>query len=283
MNKKKYFAFDAIHFSFKILRKNFYLFFTLFSVASLLFVGIILLVCYIKCGSITQNDFKAITTALNYFMKEEGASGITDNLKELELTHFITLFISLFAIIYLFICHMIGSILSIALYDDKDISFKEAVSVFRKVPSYLGVNALYYLMLIIGYYLFIIPGLLVEIRLRLCRLFIIDSNAGVLQSLKGSWHISKGHIIDICMLVTLARSVVIIATMISNGLCKLIAIDIISLVIVCYTTFTCLFVTVCVQAFFYRKLLEEKQKQLKIVNMIDENNNQISTPIQANT
>jgi hypothetical protein len=272
MNKKKYLAFDAIRFSFKMLRKHFYFFFKLFSVASLLFCVIALLVCYIKQGLITQDDFKAITTTLNYFTTRR-ALEITKQLKELELTRFIVLFIPLFASIYLVICDMIGSVLSIRLYDDKYISFKETVSHFRKIPSYFGVAVLYSLVTSAGYSLFIIPGLLMEIRLRFCKYFIVDKNIGIIQSLKGSWHISKAHMFDIFMVSIMGQSIVMIGTMMSNGLCELIAIDIISIAIICYTTFTCLFINVCAHAFFYRKLLEEKQKQLEIVSIIDENHN----------
>ncbi|HJZ23819.1 MAG TPA: hypothetical protein VJ201_05140 [Candidatus Babeliales bacterium] len=173
--------------------------------------------------------------------------------------------------------------MSIALYDNKNISFKETVSILRKTPSYFGTIGLYYIVIFIGYYLFIIPGLLMEIRLRFCKFFIVDSNAGAVQSLKGSWRISKEHIFDILIMHTIGRSVVIIGTMISDGLCKLIAIDVISLAIMCYTIFTYAFIIVCAHAFFYRKLLEEKQKQLETISMIDESDNQISTPIQANT
>src|SRR5579863_551549 len=282
MNKKKHLAFDAISFSFKMLRKHFNFFFKLFSAASLLLCVITLLVCYIKRGHITHNDFKAITTTLNYFTTKR-APGITEQLKELGLTRFIDLFISLFASIYLVICDMIGSVLSIRLYDDKYISFKETISHFRKIPSYFGITVLYFLVTNVGYYLFIIPGLLMEIRLRLCKYFIVDKNIGIIQSLKGSWHISKGHMFDIFMVFIMAQSILILSTMMSNALCELIAIDIISVAIICYTSLTCLFINVCAHAFFYRKLLEEKQKQLEFVSTIDENHNRISTPVQEKT
>jgi hypothetical protein len=281
MDKKKYLAFDAIRFSFKMLRKHFNFFFKLFSVASLLFCAIVLLVCYIKRGFIIHNDFKAITTALNYFTMRKTA-GITEPLKELELTRFIVLFISLFASIYLAICDMIGLVLCIRLYDGKYISFKEIVSHFRKIPSYFCIAVLYSLVTNAGYYLFIIPGLLLEIRLRLCKYFIVDKNIGIIQSLKGSWRISKKHMFDIFMVSIMAQSIVVIGTMMSNALCELIEIDIISVAIICYTTFTYLFIIVCAHAFFYRKLLEEKQKQLKSVIIMDENHNRISTPVQEN-
>lgn len=281
MNKKKYLAFDAIIFSFKMLRKHFYFLFKLFSVASLLFCVIPLLVCYIKCGFITQNDLKAITTALNYFTTKR-ATGITGQLQELELIRFIVLFIPLFASIYLVICDMIGSVLSIRMYDDKYISFKEIISHLRKIPSYFGVGILYSLVINAGYYLFIIPGLLMEARLILCKCFIVDNNIGIIQSLKSSWHISKAHMLDIFMVSIILQSIVMIGTMMSNGLCELITIDIISVAIICYTTFTCLFINVSAYAFFYRKLFEKKQKQLEFINIIDENHNQISTPVQEN-
>jgi hypothetical protein len=282
MNKKKYLAFDAIRFSLKMLREHFYFLFKLFSIASLFFCGIALLVCYIKHGFITQNDFRVIATALNYFITER-AIGITEELKELESTRFIALVIPLFASIYMVICDMIGSVLSIRLYDGKYISFKEIVSHFRTIPSYFGVAIVYSLMTRVGYRLFIIPGLLMDVRLRLCKYFIVDKNIGIMQSLKSSWHISKGHMFDMFIVSIMAWSIMRIGAMMSDGLCELIAIDIISVAIICYTTFTCLFINVCAHAFFYRKLLEEKQKQSKIVSIIDESNNQVSTPIQENT
>ncbi len=259
MNKKKYLAFDAIRFSVKMLRKHFNFLFKLFSVASLLLCVIVLLVCYIKQGFITQNDFKAITTALNYFTMKR-TPVITEQLKELGLIRFIVLFVSVFTSIYLCICDMIGLVLSIRLYDNKYISFKETISYFRKIPSYLGAAILYFFVTNAGYYFFIIPGLLIDIRLRLWKYFIVDKNIGIIRSLKGSWRISKGHMFDIFMVYIITQSIIMLSTMMSNALCGLIAIDIISVAIICYTTFTCLFINVSAHAFFYRKLLEEKQE-----------------------
>lgn len=281
MNKKKYLAFDAIIFSFKMLRKHFYLLFQLFSVASLLLCIIVLLACYIKRGIITPNDLKAITTTLNYFTTKR-ATGITGQLKELDLIRFIILFISLFAPIYLLICDMIIAVLSIKMYDDKYISFKEIIPHLRKIPSYFGVGILYSLVTNAGYYLFIIPGLLMETRLILCKCFIVDNNIGIIQSLKSAWHISKAHMLNIFIVSMIGQSILMIGTMISNGLCELIAIDIFSVAITCYTTFTCLFINVCAYVFLYRKLFEKKQKQSEFINIINENNNQISTPVQEN-
>jgi len=281
MNKKKYLAFDAICFSFKMLREHFYFFCKLVSAAILLFVGIIVLVCYTKRGFITQNDFKAITIALSCFMTE-GSFGITEQLKELELTRFIVLFLPSFVSIYLVICDLIGSALSIRLYDGKLISFKEAVSCLRKIPRYFGIAILYSLAMRLGYYLFIIPGVLMQIRLKLCKYFIVDKNIGVIQSLKDSWHISKGHMFDIFMISIIGQSILTIGILIGKGLCELIAIDIISVAIMFYVILTCLFINASAHGFFYCKLLEEKQKQLKTVSTIDENQDQIPTPIQEN-
>lgn len=62
-----------------------------------------------------------------------------------------------------------------------------------KLLTYLGAYILYLIVMLVGLILFIIPGIYLAIRLQFFMAFIVQENAGVMESLKKSWEITKGQ------------------------------------------------------------------------------------------
>lgn len=58
----------------------------------------------------------------------------------------------------------------------------------------LFASILYYLIVIGGFILLILPGIYLSIRLQFYRYFIVDKNSGITESLKRSWAITKGSV-----------------------------------------------------------------------------------------
>lgn len=271
MNKKKYLTSDALRFGFKMFRKHCYFLFKLSLVTGLLLWGMTALVYIIHCGFVTHNDFRMIIATLHGWM-----SGGSEHLK---LDGLVAILVGLFIIpFFLGISDMIGSKIAVMLYDDKDISRKDIVACWRRIPTYFGLAYMCSSVAKVGSYFFIGFEFLIQVLYKPCKYFVVDKNVGIDQALRGSWNISRGHILDMCMVSMIMVSFGMTLHKLSTVLCASIMSNIVALMIACYTTYTCIFINACVYAFFYRKLLEEKQMQLIPANVINENYNPIPTP-----
>lgn len=61
----------------------------------------------------------------------------------------------------------------------------------RKVFTYIIANIIYTFIVIIGVILFVIPGIYLALRLQFYIQFIIEENAGIIESLQKSWALTK--------------------------------------------------------------------------------------------
>ena len=274
MNKKKYLALDAICFSLRMFRKHCYSLLKLSVVAGLLLWGMTALIYTIQHGFVAHDDLRMTIAILH-----DAVSGSFSYFEDLKSGGLITIFIVVLILIFAGISDMIGSKIALILYDDKDISFKDVISCMRRSPSYFGAVVVASSATRLGGF-FLILGLLMELRLNLCRYFVVDKNASINQALRGSYGISKGHMLDIFMASMMMQALMVILIMLSNILGLLIMSTIIAFMIVCYTTFTCVFINSCVYAFFYRRLLEEKEMKLAPAHVINEDSNQIPKSAQ---
>ena len=75
--------------------------------------------------------------------------------------------------------------------------FKPQISAYaaqaRKLLIYLGATIIYSLIILLGFILFVLPGIYLTIRLQYYIAFIVEEDAKVMDSLKRSWKITKGH------------------------------------------------------------------------------------------
>ena len=80
--------------------------------------------------------------------------------------------------------------------------------------NYVIASLLYSLIVIAGLFLFIIPGIVWEIKYMMYPFFIIDQNSGITESLKQSAVITKGekfHLFKFSIIVSLISFIGIIA------------------------------------------------------------------------
>lgn len=264
MNKTKYLTWDAIRFSLKMFRKHSFFLFKLSIVAGLFLWGIISLIYAIKQGSIPNIDFARLLDTLRYLISGEFAF----LLKPIEADDLICFSIVAGIITLIGISEIIAIKTAVMLYDNQPISFKNVFIYWKQIPTYLALGFLLFYISKIASHFMIGLGFLIEALCKLYKYFLIDKNTNVSQAFKHSWKISKNHFIDLCMAWVMMICLIVVSSTLTTILCISIMNYLVIFIIVCYATFTCLFINACVYAFFYRKLLEEKQIELTHTNVI---------------
>ena len=63
----------------------------------------------------------------------------------------------------------------------------------RKILTYFAANILVSIVICIGFLLLIIPGIYLMLRLQFYLAFIVEEDAGIIDSLQRSWNITKGQ------------------------------------------------------------------------------------------
>lgn len=79
----------------------------------------------------------------------------------------------------------------------------------RKIFTYFFASLLMTLLVAIGLCLFILPGIYVALRLQFYQAFIVEEDAGIVDSLKRSWKITEGQVLPL-LLLTLAMCGIIL-------------------------------------------------------------------------
>ncbi len=99
---------------------------------------------------------------------------------------FIALFI--FAWLYLGYVRVMFDI-----HDTNSASFSTLFSQGRKMFTYLAALIMYLLLILCGFALLVIPGIIVMYRFGFFTLAIVDKNLGPINALKYSWNLTKDH------------------------------------------------------------------------------------------
>ena len=94
--------------------------------------------------------------------------------------------------------------------DGEEPQFSAYGQVSRKLLSFLVAYIILGIIITIGVILFIAPGIYLGLRLQFFYAFMVDSDAGIIDSFKRSWNITKGHSLKlfILFLITLLISLV---------------------------------------------------------------------------
>ena len=132
--------------------------------------------------------------------------------------------------------------------DKKKLQYSELFKNYRFILKYWLAEIIGGLITVAGFFLFIIPGIILAIKFQFIDYFIIDKGQGPIEAIKSSWEITRGIkwelfvfgllIIGINLLGLLALGVGIIIT---------------------YP------VTTLAQAYVYRKLAKSNKKKTKVV------------------
>jgi len=83
--------------------------------------------------------------------------------------------------------------IALDLYDRGKSSIKNLFLCFTRAPRFLVALILYLAMLCAGAVFFVLPGIFVIIRFSLFPYFIVDHNAGAIESLKMSYEVTQNH------------------------------------------------------------------------------------------
>lgn len=77
--------------------------------------------------------------------------------------------------------------------DGEEPQFSAYGSQSRKLFTYLVANIIYAVIVVIGTILLIIPGIYLALRLQFYTALIVEEDAGIIESLKRSWEITRGQ------------------------------------------------------------------------------------------
>jgi hypothetical protein len=138
-------------------------------------------------GLINKGLIQAVMVPITSPLRAEMMGLITAN--------FFSLLVSLLIIGFFFIGLYLGfNKVGLALRDRGNSSVKELFSCFGLVPRAFVALLVYSIIVTVGTMLFIIPGIIAFLRLSLFPYFIIDKNAGAIESLKMAYKATKNHV-----------------------------------------------------------------------------------------
>lgn len=84
--------------------------------------------------------------------------------------------------------------------DDEEPQFSAYGQQSRKIITYLIANLIMSIVVIFGIALLIIPGIYLALRLQFYAAFIVEEDAGIIDSLKRSWEITEGQVTSLLLL-----------------------------------------------------------------------------------
>jgi uncharacterized membrane protein len=90
--------------------------------------------------------------------------------------------------------------IALNIYDNKPATIKMIFSTITLLPKIFFSWLIYYILVSIGTACFIIPGIIVAIRLIFFPYFIVDKDCGPIEALTFSYKVTKGHSWDIIKL-----------------------------------------------------------------------------------
>jgi len=128
---------------------------------------------------------------------------------ELVTGNFVVLLISALILALFFIGLDFGfKAIALDIHDHNASKMDRLFSQLKAIPQGCVAWILYGLMVWIGFMLFIIPGFIALLRFAFFPFFIIDKNAGAIESLKMSYHATSDHMWDIFAFFVVVKIVV---------------------------------------------------------------------------
>lgn len=70
----------------------------------------------------------------------------------------------------------------------------------RKILTFLIAGILYSVIILLGFALLIVPGIYLVLRLQFFSAFIVEEDAGIIESLQRSWNITEGQVLPLLLL-----------------------------------------------------------------------------------
>ena len=96
--------------------------------------------------------------------------------------------------------------------DGEEPQFSAYGQVSRKLITFIIANIIYSAIVALGFVLLIIPGIYMALRLQFFYAAIVEDNAGIIESLKRSWTMTKGYSLELFILMLIALLICFIGT-----------------------------------------------------------------------
>ncbi len=126
--------------------------------------------------------------------------------QDLFLTHWFSLLIASVLFFLWFVWVEFGRAkLELELCDKGCSSVRAMFTDLHLLPKAMLAYALYFLLCILGGLFFLLPGIILYVRLALFMYFIIDKNAGVIESFKGSYRLIQGYTWELFGLLVISQ------------------------------------------------------------------------------
>ncbi len=179
MNNKNFSISEAIKFSFRAILNNFALVFSI-NVIYFLFLIIPIAVSAI----LLSLSFKSIMFTTDPFsIMRLLASSLTSII--ISISGFILLMLAL-SVYNIGVIHV-----ALKLYSDGNVKFSDIFERYELAPRVIFANILYFLIVVTGLALFVLPGIFFAVRLFFYQTYIIDKNLSITDSFKESYALTQ--------------------------------------------------------------------------------------------
>ena len=149
---------------------------------------------------IVKANYKLVAALLGAFVVYQFVQGIVQGFFG---ESFLSVIVSLaFTVITIFL--QIGFIkIGLKLVDKKPAKFEELWAYPQYLLRMIAASILYGLAVLGGFILLIIPGIYLALRLQFYSYVILDKDTGVIDSLKRSWKLTEGNVINLFLFMFL--------------------------------------------------------------------------------
>ena len=149
---------------------------------------------------IVKPNYKLVAALLGAFIVYQFVQGIVQGLFGDSV---LTIFVSLaFTVITFFL--QIGLIkIALKLVDKKPAKFEELWAYPQYLLRMIASSILYGLAVVGGLILFVVPGIYLALRLQFYSYVLLDKDTGVIDSLKKSWKLTQGNVINLFLFMLL--------------------------------------------------------------------------------
>lgn len=97
--------------------------------------------------------------------------------------------------------------------DNEEPQFSAYGQVSRKLLQFTVASFIIVPIVVIGTVLFIVPGIYLALRLQFFYASMVDEDTGIIESFKRSWEITKGHTLELFIIMLIAIAINLIGTL----------------------------------------------------------------------
>lgn len=213
--EKKLSTHDAIMFGLRATKKHLLSIFMLYIQAALVWFAALYLFKMIITAM--SPEFSVASSSLWALISMLGTPSL-DELTNLFKTYPLSTIISLIALLAYSISYLFGwNKVALDIHDHDKSSFGSFLRSLTLLPTAFVAYLLFFFAVSITGIFLVVPGIIMYVRLAFFPFFILDKNAGAMESLRMSWNITTGHFSDIFIYMCTGAAMYIICALIPFG------------------------------------------------------------------